>query len=802
MTSSILGISDNQKIELPKSSRLQGLYVIGATGTGKSGLLENLIIQDIHQNIGCAVLDPHGDLIDKILSRIKAEDEDKIIYLDVLNRNYSFGLNLYNCSDPSDPERVVRTFEQVEHLFELLWGRDIEIATRPDLSQAIRNTAYSFIYNSDTEYTGCGLVELPLLYEEEIPRSNIIRVLPKRSDRLFSYWNRFNSLSDVRQREFSQMLVSRSERFIMNEFIRTIVGQSKTTINFREVMDQGKILLVKLPGQFEDMTELLGSMIIAEILSAALSRSDTQKRRQFNIYADEFQKFASSDFSKLLTECRKYGQAVTIAHQARDFIDLKNKAASLQAANIAVFRVIPKDAHEIAGLFDCSPPVPDMRPIEKLEPIRDVVSHLVRVGHPHPTVDAFVKDILIPIYESTDTIVSSVMSSYKLQIILRGKTTFYIIQMNRERLLYMLNNFFYEVMVTKNPRQTMPIRLFHTLVRIDSEVYDFPMIFKMVEKELVFYDGKITPLLVWQESELKKLFDSFWLDPKLNDLRPASLNESTIYKQILTIFVNKYLDEHTPPDLFDRIMKQFATEEEQHKEYVKETDKIDFDPLWKEVNYFGQFLGTILIVMNELAREPITSGAGIYDMLPLHEMTYADVANQIANQLSRLEKHTARVRIHGVSDTLEEYLIETEKPGNGINEKALEERKQRILASMISQNIYRSKVEIDEEIRNRHVKLRTASQKPVVQKPTELTQKKQEIQQPKRLRRVESDIEETQPAQPVPTYAEMKKQELLLFGERLYNRYLATFNSSSSERLLNYNEWQVQELEKARELDG
>ncbi len=115
------------------------------------------------------------------------------------------------------------------------------------------------------------------------------------------------------------MLISRAERFILNDLLKYIVGQSRTTINFRNVMDTGQIVLVKLPGNFEDTTELLGSMIIAEILTAALSRGNVpqDKRRQFNIYADEFQRFASADFHRLLTECRKYGQAVTVAHQAR-----------------------------------------------------------------------------------------------------------------------------------------------------------------------------------------------------------------------------------------------------------------------------------------------------------------------------------------------------------------------------------------------------------------------------------------------------------------------------------------------------
>jgi hypothetical protein len=794
MTSSIIGISNNQKIELPKSSRLQGLYVIGATGTGKSGLLENLIVQDINQNIGVCVLDPHGDLIDKILSRIEAKDEDRIIYLDCLQKNHAFGLNIYHCPDPKDGEAVLRTFEQVEHVFELFWGRDIEIATRPDLSQAIRNTAYSFIYNSNTQYTGCGLVEIPLLFEEDIPRANIATVLEKRNDRLYSFWKRYDYISPLRREQFSQMLISRSERFILNDVVRYIVGQGRTTINFREVMDKSQVLLVKLPGKYEDTTELLGSMIIAEVLTAALSRQDIpiNKRRQFNIYADEFQKFASSDFSKLLTECRKYGQAVTIAHQARDFIDLKNKAAALQAANIAVFRIISKDAHELASNFDCTPPPAETRRQEILEPIRDVVSHLFHVGNPNQAIEFFIKGILKPIYEATNE-----------EVRIKDKVPYDLGRTTKIQLLDMLNTLFYEVMVTHNPRKVVPTKLFHALAKVGSLVYGFPMIFMMVEKNLVRFEGmsQVTfqPYEFWSEkSELKVLLDSLWVDPELNILTPDSLGRSKIFEEISYIFLKNHTDEHMPK--FDT--KLNYTDDEFKEAFTRELEKIDRTQFWDQLNKFGLFLSIILYTMDGLAKEPITSGSGLYEQIPVHEMTYADVANQIANQLSRLEKHTAKMRIHGVSNTLEEYLIETEKPGNGISEKTLEERKQRILKNMLAKGIYRSKAEIDTEIRNRHVKLRTALQKPVEQKPTEQVQKKPETQQPKRLRRIESDIEEKQPAQPVSSYEALKKQELVLVGQKLYQIYRDDLRLIPGSVSLSYKEWEQKELEKARELDA
>lgn len=176
------------------------------------------------------------------------------------------------------------------------------------------------------------------------------------------------------------MIVNKINAFITNPIFRRIVGQSRTTINMRDIMDTGKILLVKLPGKFERMTEILGAMIIAQLLAASYAREKQQKRQQFHIYADEFQRFATRDFAKLLTEAsRKYKTPVTIAHQARDFIDLKNKAASIQVGNLIVLRISDKDAKELAGNFYLEPEPTDTRekPVRTpvIEPIQYMLTH-------------------------------------------------------------------------------------------------------------------------------------------------------------------------------------------------------------------------------------------------------------------------------------------------------------------------------------------------------------------------------------------------------------------------------------------
>src|SRR5205085_10943425 len=130
-----------------------------------------------------------------------------------------------------------------------------------------------------------------------------------------------------------------------------------TTLNFREIMDRGKLLLVQLDANLEQITSLIGSVTVGQHLNAALSRKDTpeEKRVQFNLYADEYQRFATPDFATLLAEVRKFKIATTIAHQFRDQLDEKNKGATLNAANLVAYQVSGADAEELAKQFDCTP---------------------------------------------------------------------------------------------------------------------------------------------------------------------------------------------------------------------------------------------------------------------------------------------------------------------------------------------------------------------------------------------------------------------------------------------------------------
>src|SRR3989440_11921574 len=157
MTFSVLGIDTQtrQRVEIPQASRRQGTYIIGANGTGKTGLIENLVIQDIQQGLGVGLLDPHGDLTQAVLSRIPDTREKDVIYLDIADEDFPFGVNLFACDNPSSLKAVQYIVDQVMHIFDKLFEVD---RSTPLLAEYLRNCTHTLVVNH-----GYTMAEIPML---------------------------------------------------------------------------------------------------------------------------------------------------------------------------------------------------------------------------------------------------------------------------------------------------------------------------------------------------------------------------------------------------------------------------------------------------------------------------------------------------------------------------------------------------------------------------------------------------------------------------------------------------------------
>ena len=372
-----------QDVLLSPDARKQGTYVIGTTGTGKSTLLVNMIMQDIRAGEGVCLLDPHGDITTDILHRVPRGRRDDVILFDPADLEYPFGLNLLECGDdPREKDLVTSTLiETLYKLFEYSWG--------PRMEDLLRNSILSLLYHNEPTT----LVHLMMVLVNYEHRQRLTARARAADPVLKMYWEdefpesipRAGGYTKTKdQRELVASSLNKIGRFITNPVIRNIVGQPKSTVKLRDVMDDGKILLVNLSkGDLgSDNSSLLGAVLVNQLLIAALSRRDTpeKKRRPFHLYVDEYQNFATKTFPQLQSEARKYGIDTTVAHQFRDQLDDENQGSTLNVANIICLRVSGRDSIEIAQQFDLTPPEAEPR----FEPIVEPVAENVFVNISSP----------------------------------------------------------------------------------------------------------------------------------------------------------------------------------------------------------------------------------------------------------------------------------------------------------------------------------------------------------------------------------------------------------------------------------
>jgi hypothetical protein len=340
-------------IRLDDIERRSGLYILGRMGRGKTSLITKLIEQDMEHGHGVFFLDPHGDAVEELLTRIPSHRTDDVIVLDPSDERYSFGVNPLACPDPNNMTQRSGTYAQAIAIFKKLFANiqtdELDIL----LNQYLRNSFFPLIANQ-----GYTLLEISLLLEEKPFRDRLLENPSVRRE-VRDFWHKtFDQLRSDKQREEIASTQRRLDQFQDYDEIRHIVGQSTNTIDFGTIMRGRKILFVKLkktlPG---DAWRIIGTMLVSNLVHAVRQREHLpeSERHQFCIFVDEFQNFASSDdFAVLFTEARKYGIATTIAHQERygQFADNKKISGATDAAVIKIFfQPTPHDAEEQAVEF-------------------------------------------------------------------------------------------------------------------------------------------------------------------------------------------------------------------------------------------------------------------------------------------------------------------------------------------------------------------------------------------------------------------------------------------------------------------
>ena len=323
--------------------RRRHMYVIGKTGMGKSTLLENMIVQDIRAGRGLAVVDPHGDLVEKVVKYIPSYRINDVVYLNPADADYPVAFNILESVDPTHRHLIASGLISV---FKKIWAD----SWGPRLEHILRNTILALI-----EYPGSTLLGVTRMLVDKVYRKKVVDHL---SDPIVkAFWrDEFAAFNDKFRSEAVSPIQNKIGQFLSSSIIRNIVGQPKSTIDMREIMDHGKILLLNLAkGRIgEDNAGLLGAMMITKIRLAAMSRIDVPEteRRDFFLYVDEFQNFATESFASILSEARKYRLDLIIAHQYIEQLDEKVQPAVFgNVGTIICFRVGAGDSEFLAKEF-------------------------------------------------------------------------------------------------------------------------------------------------------------------------------------------------------------------------------------------------------------------------------------------------------------------------------------------------------------------------------------------------------------------------------------------------------------------
>ena len=327
--------------------RMRHVYIIGKTGTGKSELQKDMIVQDIKAGKGLCFIDPHGDALQDILKQIPPERAEDVIYFNPADVERPMGINLLEAK--TEDEKHFAATSIINMMYKLFDPYKTGIVG-PRFEHGVRNAMLTAMCEEGSTFVEVMRIMTDSKYVQEL--------LPKVQDPIVRrYWtDQIAQTADFHKSEVLDYTVSKFGRFVTNKLIRNIIGQSKSSFDFRQIMDQGKIILISLAkGELgEENSNFLGLILIPRILMAAMSRADIprEERRDFYLYVDEFQNFATPDFATILSESRKYGLGLCVANQFIGQVEEEVKNAVFgNVGTIVAFRVGVTDANYLQHEF-------------------------------------------------------------------------------------------------------------------------------------------------------------------------------------------------------------------------------------------------------------------------------------------------------------------------------------------------------------------------------------------------------------------------------------------------------------------
>lgn len=332
-----------KKFGIKADDRRRHMYVIGKTGMGKSTLLENMIVEDIRAGRGVAVVDPHGELAEKIIEFIPDHRVEDVVYFNPADTEHPLAFNIVEQVEPHLRHLVASGLIGV---FKKLWAD----SWGPRLEYILRNAILAVL-----DYPGSTLLSITRMLADKPFRNSVIEAI--QDPVVKAFWvKEFAGYQDKFASEAVAPIQNKVGQFLSSSLVRNIVGQSQSSIDIRQIMDQKKILIMNLSkGRIgEDNTQLLGAMMITKIQLAAMSRVDMpeHERNDFYLYVDEFQNFATDSFANILSEARKYRLNLIMAHQyIEQLSELVGSAVFGNVGTLVVYRVGATDAASLVKEF-------------------------------------------------------------------------------------------------------------------------------------------------------------------------------------------------------------------------------------------------------------------------------------------------------------------------------------------------------------------------------------------------------------------------------------------------------------------
>ena len=364
-----------KEIRLSPDDRRRHTYIVGQTGTGKSTLMENLAVQDMLAGNGFALIDPHGDVAERLLSMVPKNRAEDIIYFNPSDTEYPLGLNLFEFQTPDQKDFLIQ--EAIGMLYKLYDPGHTGIIG-PRYEHWFRNAALTLM----ADPAGATFIEIPKVFTDTDYLKRKFKYLTDPT--VIDFWTQeMAQTSDYHKSEMLGWFVSKFGAFQSNEIMRNIIGQPKSAFNLRDIMDNKKILIVNLSkGKIGELnSQLLGMIFVIKFQAAAMSRAnlDEASRADFCLYVDEFQNFATDSFASILSEARKYRLNLVVANQfIGQLSDQIRDAVFGNVGTVMSYRTGPEDAEFLVKQFA---PAFDARDLVNI-PNHNAVIRLMNGGLP------------------------------------------------------------------------------------------------------------------------------------------------------------------------------------------------------------------------------------------------------------------------------------------------------------------------------------------------------------------------------------------------------------------------------------